>query len=161
MQRKVSVRIGEGKIMGNYFIEQIGYGLSVITQKEKTPTIRAIIVTKPNGTDGAYLKIDWINTDAPPPQVYGTPIYPAGNIAEFTIDLNAAAAHFGVVPEDIATSTHMDDPVQQEAFSNRGHSQITGDDRNQLFEIHEPPDLIEGAQIRGWRRWAFKPVENI
>jgi len=148
--------------VGNQFIEHIEYGLLLISQKAKNYTIRAFIITKPNDTTGStYLKIDWITTEAPPPQAYGTPFGLAGNIAEIVTELYAAADHFGVSREDITESTHLDDPVQQEAFSNRGHSQITGKDKEPLFEIHEPPDLIDAAKLLGWRRWAFKPIENI
>ena len=151
--------------MGNYFIEQIEYGLSQIDRITKARTIRAIIITKPNDTTGgAYLKIDWITNEAPKPQTYGTPIGLAGNIAEIISDLHEAAAHFGCDPKNIKENTFLFpkyDPGRQEAFSNRGHSFITDTDKEVLFEIHEPPDLIYAAKLLGWRRWVFKPTDNI
>ncbi len=153
--------------MGNHFIEQIEYGLSQISQKDKNYVIRSIAITRPHKTPdfdpGAYLKIDWMTTEAPTPQPYGTPIYPAGNIAEIEAEIYAAAVHFGVRQEDINKTTFgdADDPDQKEAFSNRGRSLVTEEEKIQLFEIHEPEDLIDAAMRLGWRRWAFKPAANI
>ena len=118
--------------MRNYFIEQIEYGLSEISQREKTAVIRAIVITKPHNTEGAYLKIDWMtsgDTGSAQSQPYGTPIYPAGNIAEIITEIHEAAAYFGCSPEEIDGSTHRRGP--EEAFSNRGHSELTGEDRVQ------------------------------
>ena len=156
--------------MGNYFIEQIEYGRMKIGEVEKNHVIQSIAITRPHRTAGndpeAYLKIDWLrsgDTESGPPQPYGTPVYPAGNIAEIDAQIREAANHFGCKPEDIHYSFHRppDDPAAEEAFSNRGHSQLTGEDAEQIFELHEPEDLIHAAKVLGWKRWAFKPTENI
>ena len=92
----------------NWLIEQIEFGLSEIRSRDSKAENRSVSIARPNRTQGAYLKINWIpssNRIGYPagdvevityerPQAYGAELFPAGDSTDLEKDVVGAATHY-------------------------------------------------------------------